>query len=249
MAASDRRQRAFARREHRLLGAAERVVADEGCQALSMDRLGSMIDYSRATVYLHFSNKSDVMTALAAGAMSAQLAILERVLAEPGRSRERMLAVYLVFEHGFRHRPHLARVTQMLYDRRMIEEASEERRSQLDHARARTFALAEGLVREAWASGDLEPETPPDPTGVLLPIWSLMVGGGTVLSDPEGVWRSGPVGPVEGLRAGWHALMDGIGWRPTWEEHDYRATTKRLGSLILETIAEDSVELSMTDGE
>lgn len=249
MSASDRRQRAFARREHRLLGAAERIVAEHGCQALSMDRLGSMIEYSRATVYLHFANKSDVMTAMAAEAMGEQLAILERVLAAPGRSRERMLAVYLVFEHGFRSRPHLARVTQMLYDRRMIEEASDGRREQLDRARGRTFALAEGLVREAWASGDLDPSDSPDPAGVLLPVWSLMVGGGTVLSDPEGVWRAGKSDPVETLRGGWHGLMDGLGWRPFSDEHDFEGVADRIETMISESIQEGRVELPIPGRE
>lgn len=249
MSATDRRRRAFAKREHRLLGAAERVIAEHGCQALSMDRLGTMIEYSRATVYLHFNNRSDVMTAVAAGALHAQIALLERVLAVTGRSRERMLAVYLVFEHGFRARPHLAPVTQLLYDRRMIEEASEERREQLNRARGRTFALAEGLVREAWASGDLDPANPPDPAAVLLPVWSLMVGGGTVLADPVGVWRAGPVDPAEALRRGWHALLDGVGWRPLSGDHDYGAATERIETMILEAISNGCLEPGMMDGE
>lgn len=232
MTASDRRQRQFEQREADLLAIAECVVAEHGCHALSIDKLAARFEYSRATVYLHFDNKADVLTALAAKALEHQFGACERALAQPWRTRERLLSILVIHAESIRRRPHLITVNQLLYDRRLIDEASPARRDELSNQRARAYALAEALVREAWSCGDLTPPPSPEPAAVLLPAWSLIVGGGTILADPAGVWRSRLGDPLPTLLRGFHDLLDGMAWCPRSADWDYPASAARIQALI-----------------
>lgn len=232
MAVSDRRQRQFEQREADLLAIAQSVVADHGCHALSIDKVAARFEYSRATVYLHFDNKADVLTALAAKALEHQFGACERALLQPWRTRERLLSILVIHAESIRLRPHLIGVNQLLYDRRLIDEANPARREELAKQRARAYALAEALVREAWSCGDLTPPPRPEPAAVLLPVWSLIVGGGTILADPAGVWRSRLGDPHPVLLQGFHDLLDGMSWRPLSDDWDYHASAARILGLV-----------------
>ncbi|MEO1235180.1 MAG: helix-turn-helix domain-containing protein, partial [Planctomycetota bacterium] len=59
-----RKQREIADRERLILDHARRMLLDGGVASLSMDRLAEAIEYSKGTVYQHFSSKEDVVAAL-----------------------------------------------------------------------------------------------------------------------------------------------------------------------------------------
>lgn len=214
MSAADRRKRKFDRREALLLDAAETVVQREGVGGLTMDRLGSMIEYSRSTVYLHFANRSDVLAALAVRALGEFRGACERIAIEPMASRTRLLSILVAYQVVAVRYPHLARLTPSIYDRQLIEQASEERQRALEQARQSAAMLAAGVVREAIASGDLVSDPPPNPVGLMLPIWTMMMGGGVILADDKSIWQTELASPQEILYQGLAKYLDGLGWKP-----------------------------------
>ncbi len=60
-----RKQREIRQREAYLLDVARKMLMEHGFSGLSMDRLAEATEYSKGTVYQHFSTKEDLVAALA----------------------------------------------------------------------------------------------------------------------------------------------------------------------------------------
>ena len=64
-----RKQREIREREQLLLRVARKMLIEQGYSGLSMDQLAEATEYSKGTVYQHFSTKEDLVTALAIESM------------------------------------------------------------------------------------------------------------------------------------------------------------------------------------
>src|SRR5271165_2360473 len=88
-----RKQREVRQRETALLGIARKMLIEQGYAGLSMDQLAESTEYSKGTIYQHFSTKEDLVTALAIESMERRVELFLRAEQFVGRSRERMLAI------------------------------------------------------------------------------------------------------------------------------------------------------------
>ena len=55
------------------------MLISQGYAGLSMDRLAEATEYSKGTVYQHFSTKEDLVMALASQTMEQRVSLFERV--------------------------------------------------------------------------------------------------------------------------------------------------------------------------
>jgi AcrR family transcriptional regulator len=78
MAVADRRARHRASLRREILQAAGRLFAREGPEGVTMRRLADEIEYSPTTIYLHFTNKRDLLAAVCDETFSQFTATLER---------------------------------------------------------------------------------------------------------------------------------------------------------------------------
>ena len=69
------------------------MLIEQGYAGLSMDRLAEATEYSKGTIYQHFSTKEDLITALAVESSEQRLALMAKARTFRGRPRERMLAL------------------------------------------------------------------------------------------------------------------------------------------------------------
>ena len=60
-----RKQREIQEREALILEVAREMLLERGYLGVTMDRIAQAIEYSKGTVYQHFSSKEDVLVALA----------------------------------------------------------------------------------------------------------------------------------------------------------------------------------------
>src|SRR3984885_3865421 len=85
-----RKQREIQGREGRILEVARTMIVEDGYHGLSMDRIAEALEYSKGTIYQHFSCKEDILMALANQAIERRLEMFRRAAAFRGKSRERM---------------------------------------------------------------------------------------------------------------------------------------------------------------
>src|SRR5580698_969718 len=100
-----RKQREIQGREARILEVASKMIVQDGYHGLSMDRIAEALEYSKGTIYQHFSCKEDVLMALVNQAMERRLDLFRRAAAYRGSSRERMSAIGVAAELFFRLYP------------------------------------------------------------------------------------------------------------------------------------------------
>jgi AcrR family transcriptional regulator len=230
MTAAERRSREITRREDSILDAAASILATEGYPALTMHRLGEAIEFSRATIYQHYSAKEDVVAALVVRAMRTRVADVERVLALSLPTRETALALLLVAERQAHADRGVGQVLdQLLYRGGIVDKADPARIGELAALRRRVFELVGSVVARAKADADLPPTA--DPFTLAFALWSLAHGAASVGGDEQGLWPA-RTSPAAALRAGFHAMLDGFGWKPGTLEHDWAGAEAKVRALI-----------------
>ena len=106
MATSTRKQREWQQRENLILDAARDMLLEGGYLGLNMDRIAEAVEYSKGTIYQHFSCKEDVLSAICTQSLEHMTALFEQGATFDGRTRERMVALGEAYDLFVRLYPH-----------------------------------------------------------------------------------------------------------------------------------------------
>ena len=108
-----RKQREVHDREGRILEVARSMIVDDGYHGLSMDRIAEVMEYSKGTIYQHFSCKEDILMALVNQTMERRLDLFRRAAAFRGSfarahdgRRRGVRAVFSALSRSPPHRTH-----------------------------------------------------------------------------------------------------------------------------------------------
>ena len=93
-----RKERQRLEREQRILEVASQLLLERGYLGLTMDRIAREIEYSKGTIYQHFSCKEEIILALALQTMEKRKELFQRASSFRGRSRERLQAIGVAAE-------------------------------------------------------------------------------------------------------------------------------------------------------
>ena len=231
MATTLRKQREVHQRELHLLEVARKMLIAQGYAGLSMDRLAESTEYSKGTVYQHFSTKEDLVMALASQTMERRVSLFERVARFQGRPRERIQALGIADEVFAELYPHSFRSELIIKMADLDGRASPGRRDALRAQESRCAGLARGFVEEAVEIGDL-PKDASVPR-IMFAIMSMVIGTHTITSNFRSLLaETGVVDPFSSLRENIQVLLDGFGWRPLSTEWDYAATYGRIAKEV-----------------
>jgi AcrR family transcriptional regulator len=99
MGIAERKSRQKQALRERILDAARRIVVREGFAALSMRKIADAIEYSPATLYLHFASRDDIARALCAEGYAQLLATFVPLLqiADPAERLKALGRAYVAF--------------------------------------------------------------------------------------------------------------------------------------------------------
>ncbi len=217
-----RKQTQIAEREAAILEIASDIIAREGFEALTMERVLARVDFSKGTLYNHFTCREDLLVAVHAQCFSAHLDYFARGALFRGRARERFSAAGLGHQilHLIDPRPFRFSLTDAI-----MAAASERWREMFVHYNRESIGVFTGIVRDAIAAGDLPAST--DPEIVTLGTWSTACGAED-LYESGLVMRHLPPAEFDRVRNQLvAALLDGFGWRPLSTELDYDAARQR----------------------
>jgi len=231
MAISERKERQRREREELILDCARATLEEKGYLGLKLDELAERVEYSKGTLYQHFSSKEDLILAICERDMEQRAALFRRAASFEGRPRERIVAIGLAAGIMAHSHPDFFNIEQLVRTRSVWEKTSPERRAGLeDHIRV-TFETACGIVRDAREAGDLDPDVSSDKE-IVFALWTMGIGSFLLGSGASWLATVGLGNPLEVLVRNRHVFLDGLGWRPLSTEWDYPATVQR----VLETV-------------
>jgi AcrR family transcriptional regulator len=232
MKALSRKQREVQAREAEILKVALDLLMRHGYHGLSMDRIAETLEYSKGTMYLHFSCKEEVLLALANEALVVRLDMFRRAAAYRGRTRERLIATGLASELFVHLFPHHFSVEQVIRVPSVWEKTTEARRETMRSLETQCIGVIGGIVRDAVASGDLELPAGAAPEHIVFGLWSMTFGALTLASSNLSHLDANLADPLTVLHENQSRLVDGYGWRPLSHEYDYQATAARVGQTV-----------------
>ncbi len=228
MSTQSRKQREIQEREQRILETAWPLLIEQGYLGLSMDRIAETLQYSKGTIYNHFSCKEEIIIALAIQTTEKRTRLFERAAAFRGTSRERIHAIgsaATIFVQLF---PDHFKLEHIIRSSSIWEKTSEKRRTIMRSCERRCMGIVGGIVRDAIAHADLTLDDGIVPEDLVFGLWSISVGAFSIITTSDQLVELGIQEPFETYRQNVHRLLDGFGWRPLSADYDSVAVDDRI---------------------
>ena len=236
-----RKQTQIAERETEILRIAGELLASHGIEALTMEKILERVDFSKGTLYNHFTCREDLLVAFHAKCFSDHLAFFARGALFRGRSRERFMAAGMGHEIKCRLDPQPFRF-DLTED--ILGAASERWRDSFFETHRETMGIFVGIARDGIASGDLPSRFSPE--FIASTTWALCIGA-DALHEGGMIFRGTAEPEFAAIRRQMVlALEDGFEWRPLSREHDYEAVRTRI---LSEVYAPEARQLGLLAAE
>lgn len=161
-------------------------------------------------------------------AMNSYAEFYERAAAFKGCTRERVVALGEADELFFRLFPHHYRALQTVRVASQIGASVPLRHGPWQQCESRTVGLLSRVIRDAFASGDLQLSPPRRPDDIAFSIWALAFGARALMHTAVAAQQLGIDDGYAVARDSATLLFDSIGWRPLSTEWDYDATRARV---------------------
>ncbi len=215
-------------REELILDVAARMLLDSGYVGLSMDRVAEATEYSKGTIYQHFTCKEDLIAGVLLRTIEVRGRLFARGATYRGRSRERLTGIGVADSLFYQLYPDHARIEQLTKVESIWDKASSERREKCHSGDSSCMAVVQGVIRDGIASGDLELQEGVTPDGLMFGLWSMSVGSRMIIVHGALMDKFGDTDPQLIIDQAYQHYLDGYGWRPLSTEWDYRQTISRI---------------------
>lgn len=234
MGATERKLQELEQREAMLLDAAHALLEEVGFSNLTLEKLAARTDFSKGTMYNHFSSKEDLLTALCVRGLQMQLAAYLRVRTFSDLSRERIMALHYAYHIYARRNPTLFMCVLSGLSPHVIEKTSAVRMNDRRDYESRITSLLDEVVKSAFEAGDIDPVDGLNVADVSFANWALSFGTTALLQTGQ---RSISIRRLEVpvvFRRNVTLLLDAMSWQPLSSQRDYEPTWTRLGSFFKE---------------
>lgn len=202
-------------REEELLDQALKIISEQGATALTMDKLVASVNYSKGTVYKHFSSKEDVFAGLCNRNMRWILTLFLRVSAIDACARERMTAIGFAYMLATLLAPQNFLLV-MHAKTALFEKASEARREEHTKIDEQLFGVIIGIIGDAIEQQELTPSESIDEKKISFSLWSMTFGTiGLLLNGDAACSHSSGLTMEDRVLQHGNIVMDGIGWAPS----------------------------------
>ncbi len=222
-----RKEREFQVREELILTHARRLLIERGFQAWNMEQLAEAVEYSKGTLYQHFTSKEDLVLAVATDSLRNRADWFEKAARFQGSTRERSRAIGFACCEFAEKCPEYFHVEMMLKSASFWEKASEERRQAHSFQGARCWRILNHIVVEAMALNEMPRDsfTAEEATFALV---SVTVGSHVMTQEPQIRVQAGITNPMQAVRINQDIVCDGLNWKPLFRDHDYSKTDQRI---------------------
>lgn len=227
-----RKQREFQQREQLILDTAQAMLHDHGYAQLTMDRIAEAVEYSKGTIYNHFSSKEDLVCSLCCRCISNLLELFRRACDYPGTTRERFAAIGIAYSLHHELNPLDAQNMQIVKTHAVREKLSAEKLQEMSALEQAITQLCMDLVNEAIAAGDIEHAGSHTADTIVFGFWSMLYGGVLLARSDIPLADLGFSPVIMMLWNNSQRLLDAWGWQPASGAQDTDALFSKLCSAL-----------------
>jgi AcrR family transcriptional regulator len=223
-----RKQREIQARESLFLSTARDIIRAEGVTALTMERIADLTEYSKGTVYKHFTCKEDLVCALCGEGVGQLFELSQSMRHFEGCPREKLVVVALAYQTFMERFPEQFDLILAARQSDMRHKASPDRVAQVDEIDSLLMGLVREQIETAIHNGDLTLPAGMSHDDFCFGAWSLSFGVLSLYQARDVICALEiPKDVTMALFQHLNALLDGYSWRPLSREHDYLATLMR----------------------
>ena len=216
-----RKQREIAQRHALFLEIALDTVANDGVHNLAMDVIAEKAEYSKGTVYQHFTCKEEILIQLCISALDQLHTLFTKAAGYDGTPRDRLMALFYAHYLWTSIDPCCIELQKHMTMHGLRDKVTDQSRQQHDELEQSVVALVSSVVLEAVDSGDLA--LPSDLTAVELvfTLWSLNHGGQLLQASDLPLEDFGIRNPNKALIKSVILMLDGLNWQPLHNDEQF----------------------------
>jgi AcrR family transcriptional regulator len=221
MATVTRKQREMIEREAQILRLARPILLREGYQALSMDRLASLMEYAKGTIYNHFPNKEEIVLALAVESMELRFQLFQAASQGAPGTRERLIYVGAACEFYANELPEHFAIEEWIRNSTIWDKSSPKRQELIRQCEQKCMSVVAAIVHDALVSGELELSDGLSPAELIFGFWSLNYGSQVLAATSPSLLSVGVSDAPKAIRHHCLTLLNGFNWKPAmdWSSH------------------------------
>ncbi len=234
MQTMSRKQRELLKREELILNAAQTMLHQHGYNHLTMDRVAEAVEYSKGTIYNHFTSKEDLVCSLCCRCISNLIDIFKRACMFDGSTRERFSAIGIGYSLYHQLHPMDTQNIQTVRSNAVREKVSEEKLVEMESLEKKIKKIAQSIVQEAINSGDLDKKYQDHISTIVFGFWSMHYGA-LLLEQSDIPLHDMGFSPV--VKMMWHnanIYLDGYQWRPLSSTTDSNKLFKKISSALFD---------------
>jgi len=223
-----RKQRELFEREQLILDTAQQILRDYGLHSLTMERVAAEIEYSKGTVYNHFSSKEEIISGISCRCVSNLIEMFTRAKNYAGNHRERIAAIGIAHSFYAQLHPDELQNLQIIKSAAVREKIPQEKQLQLLQLEQQISNIVVEIVNDAVRDGDIPADQPFVPDSIFLGLWSMGYGSNLLHLSGIPFDKLGIQQPLEMMWVNSHKLLDSYQWQPLSTKFDIYAMRKKL---------------------
>ncbi len=231
-----RKEQNFIQREQELIYLALDILRENGLSGLTMDKLTAHSDYSKGTIYNHFSCKEDVLSAIGISCLVELDQLFSRAMAFQGNTRERLIAVHFSYMLHARLKPEQFMCVLSCKTAAVAEKASKQHRQLSINKENKLLESLNNLVIEAKKNTELDFKKlnlgDDAVNAVTFSIWSMSFGSLSLLMNAVDSPLIKKMNRQDVLLNNINITLDGLNWRPLSSQWNYNEIISRIKNEI-----------------
>jgi AcrR family transcriptional regulator len=218
-----RKQRERLERESLILDVAQNMLHEHGYNHLTMERIAESVQYSKGTIYNHFTSKEDLVASLCCRCMSNLIEIFEWASQYPGSTRERYSAIGIGYALYHQCYPMESSNLQILTNNAVRERVSEAKLAEVGALEQQIIDITGSIVKQAIDCGDLDQKYLDQISTIVFGCWSMHYGAIMLSQSDIPLTELGFNPVVTMLWQNANTYLDGYHWLPL--SHNFNTDT------------------------
>ncbi len=227
-----RKQRELKEREELILDTAQTMLNEHGYNYVTMDRIAETVEYSKGTIYNHFTSKEDLICSLCCRCISNLIEVFERAYEYPGTTRERYSAIGIGYSLYHQLHPLDSQNIQAVKNNSVREKVSDEKHNEMLSLEHRITQIAQSIVQDAIDCGDLNKKHQDHVSTIVFGCWSMHYGALLLDQSDIPLHKMGFSPVVKMLWQNANIYLDGYEWLPLSTTTDSKVLFEKISSAL-----------------